>query len=305
MSTALDLANFAIMHLSGGSFEEQQVLKPELVTEMHTPHVRFKSLNDDGYGLTFSSFNYKGLRQVGHGGRISSFASHFELVPETGSAVILLANNSEQWSPHEGAITRLILDQLLDLPAEVEPPTFIEPDRSLWERLVGIYTGVISGAGEVVREGDDLMLIWQGTSLPLRAVEPDLYVAQPPEGHALPVGFTLEGDEPPEYMHVLVESGYSLALKRFDVEPNFQPDPRDFAQYVGVYETGLGSLTVRLENDGLIVTSPLFQNAELPARPVGVHQFLLPVGLLTFEPAKRVRLGAALVFERLPSKEPI
>ena len=306
MSTVLDLANFAIMHLSGGSFDGQQILKPESVAEMHTPHAHFKSLNDDGYGLTFSSFNYKGIRQVGHGGRISSFASSFELVPETGSAVILLANNSEQWSPHESAITHLIFDQLLDLPAEVEPPVFIEPDRSQWDRIVGIYSGLISGAGEIVREDDELKLVWQGKSLPLRAVQPDLYVAEPPEGEgqALPVGFTLEGDAPAEYIHVLVESGYSLALKRLDVELDYEADPSTLTQYAGEYEAGLGKLTVRLENDALIVSSPLFQNAEFPARPVGLHRFLLPVGLLTFEPSKGVRLGAALYFERLQSQEP-
>jgi hypothetical protein len=300
MSTVLDLANFAIMHLSDGSFEGQQILTPTSVAEMHTPHIRFRSLNDDGYGLTFSSFNYKGVRRVGHGGRISSFASQLELVPETGSAVIMLANNAEQWSPHENAITRLILDELLDLPAETELPTFIEPNRSLWDRLVGIYTGVISGAGEVAREGDDLMLIWQGKPLPLRAVAPDLYVAQPPEGEPLPVSFMLDGDVPAEFMSVLVASGYSLALKRLDVETDFQPDTRDLAQYVGVYEAGFGSLTVRLNDDALIVTSPLFQNAEFSARPIGLHRFLLPAGLLTFDPPKGVWLGAALYFERLP-----
>ena len=37
MSTVLDLANFALMHLGGGSFDGEQILAPDSVTEMHTP----------------------------------------------------------------------------------------------------------------------------------------------------------------------------------------------------------------------------------------------------------------------------
>ncbi len=305
MSTALDLANFALMHLGGGTFEGEQILAPESVTEMHTPVVRFKSLNDDGYGLTLSSFNYKGVRQVGHGGRISSFASHFEMVPETGSAVIILANNSEAWGPQEVAITRHILDQLLNLPAEIEAPQTIEPDRASWDRLVGSYVGALTGAAEVVREGDDLTLIWQGQPLPLLCVEPDLYIAQPPEGKPLPVSFDFDDtDLPAKYLNLLIESGYSLALERLDVDPDFQPDPRSFEQYVGVYETGLGNLTVSIADDALVVSSPLFQNAEFPAKPIGLHRFLLPVGALTFEPPNGVRLGLSMHFERAAADEP-
>jgi CubicO group peptidase (beta-lactamase class C family) len=151
MSTVLDLANFAMMHLSGGSFNGRQILAPERVAEMHAPHARFPSFNEDGYGLTFSSYNYKGLRLVGHGGRISSFASSFEMVPETGTAVIILANNSALWGPHEGALTHFILDGLLNLPAEIPAPPTIEPDRSRWDGYVGTYVGANSGAAEIVR----------------------------------------------------------------------------------------------------------------------------------------------------------
>ena len=304
MSTVLDLANFALMHLGGGAFEGEQILAPESVREMHTPVVKFKSLNDDGYGLTLSSYNYKGVRQVGHGGRISSFASHFEMVPETGSAVIILANNSEAWGPQEVAITHHILDQLLDLPAEVAAPKTIEPDRTTWDRLVGSYVGALSGAADVVREGDDLTLIWQGQPLPLLCVEPDFYIAQPPEGEPMPVSFDFDDAESPaKYLHLLVQAGHVLALERLDLDPDFKPDARSYPQYAGVYETGLGSLTVRVGDDGLVVTSPLFNNAEFPAKPVGVHQFLLPVGLLTFEPPNGVRLGLSMHFERAAADE--
>lgn len=300
MSTVLDLANFAMMHLSGGSFDGQPILAPELVAEMHTPQVRFPSINDDGYGLTFSSYNYKGVRLVGHGGRISSFASSFEMVPETGTAVIILANNAALWGPHEGELTHFILDGLLDLPAEVPALPTIEPNRALWEGYVGTYVGANSGAADIVREGDTLSLVWQGQTLPLNAVRPDLYVAQMPDGKTMPVSFTMEGETAAEYVNILIESGYLLSLERLDTDPNFQPNPRSWEQYTGTYENPLTKLIIRLDGDQMIVSSPLFQNAELPAKAVDATRFIFPVGLLTFESPDCVRLGAAIRFTRIP-----
>ncbi len=304
MSTVLDLANFAIMHLSGGMFDGRQILAPASVAEMHTPQVRFPSLNDDGYGLTLSSYNYKRVRQVGHGGRISSYASSFEFVPATGSAVIILANNSALWSPQETVITRFVLDGLLNLPAEEPPITVIEPDRTQWDRLVGIYAGMNSGAAEIVREGDTLSLVWQGQPLPLQSVSADLYVAQPPGGEPMPVSFLLEGTSPAGYINILVASGHALALQRVAYDPAYTANDAARQRFVGTYGGSLGSLTVRLDGDQLVVTSPLFGTTEFPGRLLDAARLLIPVGLLAFEAPATLRLGAALTFTRIPAGEP-
>lgn len=304
MSTVLDMANFAIMHLSGGTFDGKQVLSPASVTEMHTPHVRFPSLDDSGYGLTLSSFNYKGVRQIGHGGRISSYASHLEFVPATGTAVIIQANNSALWGPQEVAITRYILDNLLDLPDESVSIPVVEPDRAQWDRLVGIYAGLNSGAAEITREGDELRLNWEGKQLPLQAAGDSLYIAQPEGADPMPVSFLLEGDAPAEYANVVVMSGFALALKRIDYDPNYKGDALTCQKFVGVYEGPLGSLSVRLVDDGLVVSSALFGNTEFPARLLDGMRLLLPVGLIAFEPPDTLRLGAALTFRRVSTEVP-
>lgn len=300
MSTALDLANFAIMHLSGGSFGGKQVLSQESINTMHTPHVKFAALNDDGYGLTLSSFDYKGVRQVGHGGRISSFASHFEMVPETGTAVIILANNSALWSPQEHAITSFILDRLLDLPSETPPVAIIEPDRSQWDRFVGIYTGANSGAAEVLRDGDDLSIIWQGQTLPLKAVRDDLYIAQPPEGDPIPVSFMLEDGTPAEYIQVLLAPGFAVSLQRLTTDPAFTVQPGYLERFEGTYDGTLGAMSVRLVNDQLLVKAAIFGGTEFAAKAVDKDRFVLPVGLLSFDDAGDARIGSTLKFPRLP-----
>ncbi len=304
MSTVLDMANFAIMHLSSGQFGGKQVLAPESVVAMHTPQVHFPSLDDSGYGLTLSSFNYKGVRQVGHGGRISSYASHFEMVPETGSAVVIMANNSALWSPQEVAITRFIFDGLLDLPAESTPIPVVEPDRSQWDQLVGIYAGLNSGAAEIVREGDELRLIWEGGPLPLQAAGGGLYIAQPPSGEPMPVSFVLEGSAPAEYANMIVAPGFALAMKRIDYDPAYKADVPSKQKFVGVYEGPLGSLTVRLDDDTLKITSALFGNTEFAGRLLDAMRLLLPVGLIAFEPPETLRLGANLIFRRVSTEVP-
>jgi CubicO group peptidase (beta-lactamase class C family) len=301
MSTVLDLANFAIMHLSGGSFAGKQILSPESVAEMHKPHVRFPSFTDDGYGLTLSSFNYKGVRQVGHGGRISSFASSFEFVPETGTAVIIQANNSALWGHQENVITRFVLDGLLDLPAETPAIPMIEPDRSGWDRIVGIYAGMNAGAVEVKRDGDGLTLVWQGTPLPLQAARPDLYVAQVPGGDPMPVSFVMEGDGPAQYVNVVVASGHAVMLDHLEYDPAYMPTAATRQKFAGLYDSALGNLTIREEGDQLIARSEFFGNADVPVRLLDDARLLLPFGLLTYAPPDTLKLGAALTFTRKPS----
>ncbi|MBK8033262.1 MAG: beta-lactamase family protein [Chloroflexi bacterium] len=299
MSTVLDLANFAIMHLSGGKFGDRQVLAPERVAEMHAPHAKFPSLTDDGYGLTLSSHNYRGVRVVGHGGRISSFASGFDFVPETGTAVIMLANNAALWGKQEEKILYYILDALLDLP-EPEPVPVIEPDRTRWDHYVGTYVGANSGAADITRDGDTLSLVWQGQPLPLHAARPDLYLAQVPDGTHMAVSFTQSGDAPAEAVSVVVVPGHSVTLDRLPIDPTFQPDPTQWTDFVGTYDSPLTKLIIRMEGDQMLVSSPLFGGVEMPARPVDANRFVFPVGLLTFTPGA-VSIGVAVRFTKVTS----
>lgn len=298
MSTVLDLANFAIMQMSNGTFDGKQILSPESVVQMQTPHAKFQALNEDGYGLTLSSYNYKGVRRVGHGGNISSFASHFEFIPATGTAVIMLVNQSALWGAQEPQITRFIIDNLLDLPQETAPIPTIESDRAQWDKLVGIYTGTISGMAEVAKDGDGLTLTWQGQMMPMRAVRDDLYAAQAEGGEPLPIGFTLEGDAPADYANVLAAPGHSLALKRLAFDPNYHQNPAAATRLVGTYDHSLGDLTIRLEGDQLMVKSSIFKGAEFPAKMVDDTRLVLPIGLLTLDSPEKIRLGTALEFTR-------
>jgi CubicO group peptidase (beta-lactamase class C family) len=297
ISTVLDLANFAIMLMSGGLFNGQPVLSAASVAEMQRPQASFLSLNGDGYGLTLSSHDYKGVRLVGHGGRISTFASLFEMVPERGAGVIVLANRAAEWGAQEQKITRFVFDSLLDLPAAVPAPQTLPPSPAQWPRLTGTYVGFTTGLATISAEGDALLLEWEGAKHPLQPVRDDIYIAQIPNHEdAFTVGFMLEGNLPVEYITVLPIPGHSIALQRLDIDPAYQPEPGRFADYAGTYSDGTFSFEVVIEAGALLVKSSLFP-AALPARDIGAGRFLLPLGLITFD-QNGLRLGTSMRFNR-------
>lgn len=302
MTTVLDLANFAIMHMSGGSFKARQILAPEFIAEMHKPQYRFAAFNNDGYGLGMHSFDYKGVRVVGHGGNISSFDSMFEFVPETGTAVILFVNNGALWRGQGEKILHFVLDNLLDLPSEKPALPTIEPDRAQWHRFVGTYVGANSGAAEVQRDGDTLSLIWQGQTLPMAAVEPTLYAAQMPDGNAMPVSFVADGDTLVDFITVGLAPGYSAPLQRLDIDPNYVPDPQQWQQYVGTFESPLTKFNFTIEDGQLFVSSPLLGGALMPMKAIDSNRFLFPMGLMTFESPDSVVLGIVIRFTRVAEK---
>ncbi|HLX39356.1 MAG TPA: serine hydrolase domain-containing protein, partial [Ktedonobacteraceae bacterium] len=115
MSTVLDLANFAILHLNQGKFHGKQILSSESVKAMHTPQVAFHTVNDAGYGLTFRMEMYKGKHLLWHNGLARATTSIFCLVPEERIGITMLFNGLFASFGAPGIVYSLI-DQLLGLP---------------------------------------------------------------------------------------------------------------------------------------------------------------------------------------------
>lgn len=92
ISTVLDLANFAILHLRQGTFRGRRLLEPASVAEMHRPHVATGAEAGEAYGLTFMLRRRNGDALVCHGGSIPCFVTAFEMAPRDGSAVIMTFN---------------------------------------------------------------------------------------------------------------------------------------------------------------------------------------------------------------------
>ena len=114
LSTALDLANFAILHLNQGRFREQRLLSPASIATMHRKHISLIDDSEEGYGLTFYTDSYRGQPRVSHGGAISSYGSHLMLLPQAGIGIVLLTNRAD--GIHLATLANQIINGLLDRP---------------------------------------------------------------------------------------------------------------------------------------------------------------------------------------------
>jgi CubicO group peptidase (beta-lactamase class C family) len=113
-STVMDLAAFAAVHLDRGRHGGRPFLRPESVAAMHAPHAATGRDDTDGYGLTFGTDTYRGVRVVEHDGEGGWSTSQLVLAPDRGAAVVVLCN--AHWPALTARVANHVLDRTLDLP---------------------------------------------------------------------------------------------------------------------------------------------------------------------------------------------
>lgn len=95
-ATVEDIARFAVAGL-----KENPVLSVESIDRMYQP----ESNNIGIYGLVFKGYGLghyletlpNGLRSTSHGGQGNGIMTHFQAVPETGDAIVILTNSQRSW----------------------------------------------------------------------------------------------------------------------------------------------------------------------------------------------------------------
>ena len=87
-----DLAHYAIAQLNGGRYGESSVLSPQGIAELHAPAVPTEG--GDPYAMGWGVSPWDGTTVIWHGGDSSRALSMVLLLPERGSAIILLSNAS-------------------------------------------------------------------------------------------------------------------------------------------------------------------------------------------------------------------
>ncbi|HHT49590.1 MAG TPA: beta-lactamase family protein [Firmicutes bacterium] len=95
-ATARDIARFA-----AAGMKENSVLSGESIKRMYKPETNKIGI----YGLVFEGYGFghyleklpSGLRSVSHGGQGNGIMTHFQAVPETGDAIVILTNSQRSW----------------------------------------------------------------------------------------------------------------------------------------------------------------------------------------------------------------
>lgn len=213
MSTVENYAKFLIMHMNKGRFENQIILSPSSIREMHRTQVSRYNLHQFGCGLTFISEEYNGVSTIRHGGAIGTYTSFMLCVPEKRIAVVTMSIQD-----YGIDLAYEVLDKLLDVKPIKHQPKMMTPNDLVWNRYVGYYLGSLNGLAHIFIDHQQLKIQLNGTEMTLHAFEEDVYFAKDPEGNPLvTVGFVLDGKEQNNY--IVVDGGVCKRVGQEVVSP--------------------------------------------------------------------------------------
>lgn len=103
-SNLTDMANWVLLHLGKGKFQDRQVISEGNLTQMHIPQMVIQSMpgmdifakQDEighaSYGLGWFIQHYRGHNLVHHGGNIDGFSAMVTLMPQDDIGVVVLSN---------------------------------------------------------------------------------------------------------------------------------------------------------------------------------------------------------------------
>lgn len=292
LSNAEDIARWLLARLGRPTPEGDRVLSDAVLADLTTPSfvepvglVRFPEIVKTGYALGASTFVYRGVRVVHHGGNIDGFCSDLLLAPDLGHAIGVVANISG--SGVRDAIPLAVLDRL----AGLDPL----PWGERWDALMSSYRRGALAARDELRA----TAAGRPPSRPLaefagRYAHPAYDVVEVSvDGDGLRVGFHGYDDVAVTHKDVDVWDfqvpGYDAALTMsfragphgvddlvIPLEPMVDPivfvrEPAVLAdaeveRLVGSYAMGDISLTIARGRDALVAEIPGLLRAELQAR---------------------------------------
>ncbi len=198
-SNVLDMARYATAMMNNGTLDGRQVLSPEVIKEMCTPHADMAEGNISyGYGLMMHS--YRGVDVVEHEGNLDSFTCIFKMVPEHKFALVILDNGVSREMPNS---TKKAFEMMLPLKPEIrlKPISMNEPEMA---RYAGIFMQNLdpeTNCSVIVKNGE-LLLNANGREIPMEKVGSDLFaIYTPGKPDPMYIGFIPGKDGRIKYLH--------------------------------------------------------------------------------------------------------
>ena len=195
IASALDMAQFALLHLNQGQVNERTLLSPETIASMQQSQAPLFTRKERHYGLAFCLEKYQGRRVVGHDGTIGSFGCQFALLPDDGIGAVLLYNRLDLDGP---GIMACIFDRLLSTRKKVSSQNraqheTVSSGRTHWKAYAGTYLSPYIGLVKVAVVNNQLTLELYDERIPLQAQRKDVYSGTWGEGEMeVTVGFVRE-----------------------------------------------------------------------------------------------------------------
>jgi CubicO group peptidase (beta-lactamase class C family) len=279
LSRVQDLSRVALLYLRHGALDTRPLLSSETIALMQTPLVKSWTRDEEGYGLTWATYEYKGHTLVRHnGGGVSSFQSVFILAPAQDAGLVLLANGGLT-----GELIRELLDVILEPPAQAPRPVLPAGFEADWPAFCGTYLGPYTGLVVVEMAGKRLSLSRNGTRYLLEPHCQRHYLGKSEDGlEVISVGFPAQGGPADRAEFVVVDDS---PCERLASLPALTADPESWRRFVSSYELPAETLTpgralhVDVEGQTLFLT---FRAQRMRCLPLSATTFACDDGVMAF-----------------------
>jgi CubicO group peptidase (beta-lactamase class C family) len=234
-STAADMAQFMLAHLSRGALGDQRILAESTATAMQTRgFVHDPRL--PGWGLGFYEKSSHGLRIIGHGGDTQWFHSDLALIPSENLGVFVSYNTDTGGGLSYGPFLNAFLDHYYPDPAPIA--TYPADATAQADKIVGEYEGNrrsystfqkafgLAGATRITADSAGALIFDGGSGLS-RWVPVGPFLYREEMGHDL-VAF--KTDDAGRVTHGFVGSGPMVALERI----SWYQSPRLYQILLGI-----------------------------------------------------------------------
>ncbi|MBT2622536.1 serine hydrolase [Chryseobacterium sp. ISL-6] len=202
-STANDMANWMRMWLNNGTFQQQKILSENYVKEAMSIKAIFNGRPPAtaeqnsylfGYGYGWNVNMYRGHYKVHHGGAVSGFSSNAVLFPVEKIGIIVLSNQQNSDLPY--TLTSMISNRMLGLDGQKpyaytkeiydikKPEKTIKPIDQNKKPMFNLsdYTGKFTNLGygtfEIVKEGDQLFVVFPAFKFRLEPMQYNAFVCK-------------------------------------------------------------------------------------------------------------------------------
>jgi hypothetical protein len=164
VTTAGDLARFALLILAEGEVEGVPLLQPESVREMLRLQVRAHPEIEEGFGLAFGVREAPGRRTAWWDGSLPGAASRLIVLPDKGVGVVLLSNLAGNGPVN--VLSRRIIDLLLG--EETAPEARL--GEAEIDRVTGTYRPIDMLDPEMpfLHLLVNIQVVWDGDGLEMR-----------------------------------------------------------------------------------------------------------------------------------------